>query len=162
VLGVEVGLAPVEETLWSKAFVMERERYDGADVAHLILARAAMMDWQRLLQRFGPHWRVLLSHLILFGFVYPGQADLVPAWLMEDLLRRLRAEKAATETQVCAGTLLSREQYLVDIGAWDYRDARQLPPCTMTDSDIAQWTDAIQHKDEEEHSQTRIFAGPQP
>jgi hypothetical protein len=26
--------------IWSKAFVMERERYDGADVAHVILRRA--------------------------------------------------------------------------------------------------------------------------
>jgi len=162
VLGVEVSLAPVEETLWSKAFVMERERYDGADVAHLILARAPMMDWPRLLQRFGPHWRVLLSHLIMFGFIYPAQEDLVPEWLMEELLRRLREEKAAgTGERVCAGTLLSREQYLSDIDAGRYRDARQLPPCTMTDSDIAQWTEAIQHRDEEQHSQTRIVAGPQ-
>src|SRR4051812_15792099 len=38
VLGVPVKIAPAEETLWSKAFVMERERFDGADVAHLILA----------------------------------------------------------------------------------------------------------------------------
>jgi hypothetical protein len=161
VLGLDVGLAPVEETLWSKAFVMERERYDGADVAHLILARGSMMDWPRLLQRFGPLWRVLLSHLILFGFIYPGQEDVVPGWVMEDLLRRLGEEKSGKAgEQVCAGTLLSREQYLSDVAAGDFRDARQLPPCTMTDSDIAQWTDAIQHRDEEEHSQTRVVAGP--
>jgi hypothetical protein len=165
VLGVEVGLAPVEETLWSKAFVMERERYDGADVAHLFHARAAMMDWPRLLQRFGPHWRVLLAHLVLFGFIYPGQEDAVPTWVMEDLLRRLREDKSNTAgaagEAVCAGTLLSREQYLPDVAGGQYRDARQLPPCTMTDSDIEQWTEAIQHRDEEEHTQTRIVAGPQ-
>jgi hypothetical protein len=161
VLGVQVGLAPVEETLWSKAMVMERERYDGADVAHLLLARAATIDWPRLLQRFGPHWRVLLSHLILFGFIYPGQEDLAPAWVMDELLGRLRARQMASGEKICAGTLLSREQYLVDVDAWGYRDARQLPPCEMSDSDIAQWTEAIQHKDEEEHSQTRVVAGPQ-
>ena len=26
----------MEESLWQKAFIMERERYDGADVAHLL------------------------------------------------------------------------------------------------------------------------------
>ena len=42
-----------EETLWSKAFVMERERYDGADVAHLILAHGERLDWDT------PVWRGL-------------------------------------------------------------------------------------------------------
>ena len=41
VLGVPVKLIPAEENLWSKAFVMERERFDGADVAHLIHAIGA-------------------------------------------------------------------------------------------------------------------------
>ena len=31
------------------------------------------LDWPRLLMRFGDHWRVLLSHLILFGFIYPDK-----------------------------------------------------------------------------------------
>ena len=45
-----VKLAPAEEMIWSKAFIMERERYDGADVAHLLHACARRMDWQRLLR----------------------------------------------------------------------------------------------------------------
>jgi hypothetical protein len=31
VLGIPVRLCPPEEMIWSKAFIMERERYDGAD-----------------------------------------------------------------------------------------------------------------------------------
>ena len=38
VLGLPVPLCPAEEMIWSKAFVAERERYDGADIAHLIRA----------------------------------------------------------------------------------------------------------------------------
>ena len=45
VLGVPVRLCPPEEMIWSKAFIMERERYDGADVAHLILACGRELDW---------------------------------------------------------------------------------------------------------------------
>jgi hypothetical protein len=175
VLEVDVLLAPVEETLWSKAFVMERERYDGADVAHLLLARADSLDWPRLLMRFDPHWRLLLSHLILFGFIYPDQRELVPAWVMDTLLQRLAQERQAKQGDgaqadgaqansaaepVCGGTLLSREQYLVDIDERGYRDARLLPPGTMSEGDAAQWTEAIAHRDEEEHTQTRIVAGP--
>jgi hypothetical protein len=36
VLGVPVKLVPAEEMIWTKAMIMERERYDGADVAHLL------------------------------------------------------------------------------------------------------------------------------
>ncbi len=53
VFGMDVGLCPVEEILWSKGFVMERERFDGADMVHLLCARAEMLDWPRLLDRFG-------------------------------------------------------------------------------------------------------------
>src|SRR4030095_12962312 len=79
VLGLRVQLTPPEESIWSKAYVMERERYDGADVAHLLHTQADRLDWQRLVRRFGPHWRVLLSHLIVFGFIYPADRARIPA-----------------------------------------------------------------------------------
>jgi hypothetical protein len=33
-----------EEVIWSKAFVTERERYDGADIMHVLLACAETLD----------------------------------------------------------------------------------------------------------------------
>jgi hypothetical protein len=125
ILGVPVKVTPCEEMVWSKAFVMERERYDGADVAHLLLGCADHMDWQRLLTRFGSEWRVLLSHLVLFGFIYPGERRRIPAWLMDELLGRLRRElPSAGADNLCQGTLLSITQYKVDVEAWGFRDAR--------------------------------------
>ncbi len=145
VVGEPVRLCPVEETLWSKSLILERERYDGADVAHLLRACARRLDWARLLRRFGPHWRVLLSHLVLFGFIYPGERDKIPRAVMDGLLKRLRADAAPErgEPPVCNGTLLSREQYLIDIEKWGYKDPRLLPTGTMTEEQVIQWTDAI-------------------
>lgn len=143
VLGVPVLLLPAEEMIWSKAFIMERERYDGADVAHLIKARAMELDWQRLLQRFGIHWRVLFSHLLLFGFIYPDERDLIPQWVLERLLHKLRLEKPAATQNLCNGTLLSREQYLGDM-AQGYEDGRLFPYGMMSAKDIASWTQAIE------------------
>lgn len=145
VLGVPVAVAPPEESLWSKAFIMERERYDGADVAHLLREQAGQLDWPRLLARFGAHWRVLLSHLVLFGFIYPAERDRIPAWVMQTLLERLHREAEAPppNTDVCAGTLLSREQYLIDVERQGYRDARVEPTGNMTRQEVAQWTEAI-------------------
>jgi hypothetical protein len=146
VLGIPVRLCPAEEIIWSKAFIMERERYDGNDVAHLLRARGRALDWSRVLRRFGPHWRVLLSHLVLFGFIYPAERTQIPRHVQDDLLRRLQAEMAATPPadKTCQGTLISRAQYLVDIGPWGYRDARLEPGIKMTPADIAHWTRAIE------------------
>lgn len=144
-LGRTVKVSPVEEMLWSKAFIMERERYDGADVAHLLRARAKDIDWHRLLDRFGTHWRVLLSHLVLFGFVYPDERSLIPGWVMRRLLDRLRleVETPAPQDKVCEGTLLSREQYLSDIEERGYQDGRAVPYGNMTEEEIAHWTRSI-------------------
>jgi hypothetical protein len=144
VLNVQVKIAPVEETLWSKAFVMERERFDGADVSHLILALGNRLDWQRMLVRFGPHWRVLLAHLILFGFIYPSARTRVPQWVMEELLGRVQAELASGDgaDPICNGTLLSWSQYLGDVLGGTFRDARIRPYGTMSAEEVARWTSA--------------------
>lgn len=147
-LGVQAGLTPVEESIWSKAFIMERERYDGADIAHLLLARAETIDWHRLLRRFGVHWRVLLAHLVLFGFVYPDERARLPSKLIDRMLEQLRREgrSAPPRSGVCAGTLLSREQYLEDVENRGLRDGREVPYGNMTADDIAEWTQSIPAK----------------
>ena len=143
--GQPVRLVPAEESLWTKAFIMERERFDGADVAHLLKACAATLDWPRLQRRFGAHWRVLLAHLVLFGFIYPGERDAIPGWLLDELLARLRDEATppTAAPKLCAGTLLSREQYLGDLRHDGYIDARLRRAHTMSAADVAHWTQAI-------------------
>jgi len=142
VLGVPVRLCPPEEMIWSKAFVMERERYDGADVAHLFHACGKTMDWARLLRRFNSHWRVLFSHLILFGFVYPADRSRIPDWLHLELMRRLRCEmdSAPAPERLCRGTLLSWSQYLVNVEEWGYTDARHRPQGKLTSDETEKLT----------------------
>jgi hypothetical protein len=146
VLGVPVRIANMEDSVLSKAFIMERERYDGADIAHLLQANAEHVDWPGLLERFGANWRVLLAHLTLFGFVYPGERHRVPQWVMEQLVAKLAEEvrrPSGEDPHVCAGTLLSREQYLHDVERLGYIDGRLTAASTMTEEDVAVWTEAI-------------------
>jgi hypothetical protein len=145
IMGVPVKLCPVEEMIWSKGYVQERERFDGADIAHLIRGRGESMDWARLLRRFGTHWRVIFGHLISFGFIYPAERDKIPRWVLTELCNLLayEIERPMPTGQVCFGTLLSREQYLPDIGRWGYRDARLNPLGPMSAEAIAHWTAAI-------------------
>ena len=139
-----VQLCPAEEMIWSKAFIQERERFDGADVAHIFKSRADRMDWPRLLARFGQNWRVLYSHIVLFGYIYPDSRMLVPSWVMTELNTRLIAEmtSAVPADRICNGPVLSRQQYLPDLEE-GYEDARVAPAGAMTEKQVAVWTEAI-------------------
>jgi hypothetical protein len=149
VLGMPVKIAPVEELLWQKSFVMERERFDGADVVHILRTCAESLDWERVMERFDPYWRLLLSHLVLFGFIYPSERHRVPAHVMSELSRRLDREigGAPADDRVCRGTLISRAQYLLDIGRYGYEDARLFPRGNMSAEDAVYWTWAIENID---------------
>jgi len=147
VLGMPVKIAPVEELLWQKAFVMERERYDGADIAHILRSRAESLDWDRILRRFEDHWQLLLSYVVLFGFIYPSERHRIPDCVLTQLSNRLQQDIAApaSEDRICRGTLLSRAQFLLDIGRYGYEDARLQPRGNMTAEDAVYWTWAIEN-----------------
>ena len=153
-LGVPVKLCPPEEMIWQQAFVMERERYDGANVAHLIRGLQGHLDWSRLLTRFGPHWRVLLAHLVLFGFIYPSHQSDIPKSVMRELLDRIEMEihSQPANEQVCQGTLLSRAQYLVDVESRGYQDARLRPQGSMTQDEVNRWTAPVPREKREHES----------
>ncbi|HXT68676.1 MAG TPA: hypothetical protein VN700_02915 [Vicinamibacterales bacterium] len=145
VLGFDTMLCPAEELIWSKAFIMERERFDGADVLHLIRALGDRLDWRRLRRRFAGHEPVLRAHLILFKYAYPSEASQIPDWLEDELIGAIpRAEPS--NQPVCRGTYLSRAQYLVDVDTWGYADGRLAPFGTMTERNWLIWTNAIDAK----------------
>ena len=138
ILGMPAKIVPAEEMIWQKAYIMERERFDGADVLHIIRSRADELDWDHLLARFGEHWQVLLAHLVLFGFAYPTERDRVPVEVMRGLIARLDRDvgTAYDGDHITQATLLSRYQYQGDVGAGGYGDARLLPPADLTEQDI--------------------------
>jgi hypothetical protein len=142
ILETPVKIIPLEELIWQKAYIMERERFDGADIAHLFLKCGGRIDWEHLLDRFGPDWRVLLSHLVLFGFIYPSKRDSVPRNVMDELLRRIDAEQRSGpfRSNVCNGTFLSRNQFIFDIEADEFLDPRLSGRSAMTAEEIREWT----------------------
>lgn len=141
VLGLDLAICPVEETIWQKSFILERDRCDVADVAHLLRHCGARLDWRRLLKRFGQCHAVLLAQIILFQFIYPGHRDAVPDWVVEELLaRRGKDAQPRSGDKQCFGTLLSATQYLRDIDKEGYFDARMPPHGHMNAGDIEIWT----------------------
>jgi hypothetical protein len=150
VLGMPVKIAPVEEFMWQKSFVMERERFDGADVMHLMRHCADSIDWDRLLARFDRYWPLLLTYLTMFTFVYPSERHRIPTAVFEELLSRQHKQLAAGQNgaeRVCQGTLVSRGQYMIDIGQYGFADARLAPRGNMSAEDCIYWTWAIENVD---------------
>lgn len=140
-MGRRVNICPPEEMIWQKAYIMERERFDGADIAHLLLHCAKDMDWQHLLHRFHRDPQVLLSHLLLFEFIYPSKRNLIPSEVMESLLEA-RKPSVNEAHSLCNGTLLSRAQYLPDVERWGFQDAR-LVGDLLSPEEKKIWTNAI-------------------
>jgi Nucleotidyl transferase of unknown function (DUF2204) len=122
--GSEAMITPATEFLWSKMFMQYHDRYDGADVAHVILKKHEEIDWKRLLAGVELYWEVLLMHLIGFRFSYPSERDLVPRWLFDELTDRLQAQANVPPSTVrmCRGRLLSPADYLVDVRDWGFAD----------------------------------------
>ncbi len=119
-----VRIAPAEELLWHRLFISERHRHDVADVVHLILCVGEALDWERILTRVGAHWPLLLAQLQIFSYVYPGYRSNVPAWVMEQLLERARADAGHDDepADVTRGTLISKFSFAIDVREWGFQD----------------------------------------
>lgn len=122
--GQQVRFLSPEELLWSKSYVRNRERYDGADICHLILKCGKQMDWKHVQDRLDPHWHLLLVDIILFQFVYPGDfMSCIPQWLFDDLMVRAQEQYKLPppHEQVCRGPLIDSTQYAIDVREWNYK-----------------------------------------
>lgn len=115
---------PAEELIWCKLYVQNRERYDGADVNHVMLRYGKKLDWKRLLSHMDKHWHLLLAQLLNFQFVYPSDyPDIIPEWLFVQLLERAARQykQPSSVIRVCRGPIIDQTQYAVDIKEWDYK-----------------------------------------
>lgn len=122
-LGVPCRVLGVEELLASKLFVARRERFDGADVVHLIRACGDRLDWGRVLQLLDAHWELLLWSLVLFAYVYPGRTDLVPERIWADLTTRFLDRVTHPHPEFPSrGTLVDPLMFAIDVNEWGERD----------------------------------------
>ncbi len=126
-LDVPTRIAPVEELIWSKAFVASRDRFDGADIVHLIQAKRGRLDWNHLIDRFREHLQLLHIYVNLFLYVYPSDKDYVPGWVMHKLVGNLEEEmrKPLPKERICRGPLLDRLLFIHDVDEMGYEDPRE-------------------------------------
>jgi hypothetical protein len=135
--GYPTRLCPPEEQLFSKAFVMDRDRFDGTDVNHIIFAQGQRMDWRRLLRRFKTHERVLMAHLMLFGYAYPSERARVPEWVIDEVELAIRKEGPRPQ-KICFGTNMAQKGYGVPLREWGFIDGRLKPHGPLTPQEVGQ------------------------
>lgn len=119
VVGVPTRVLGAEELIASKIFVTRRERFDGADVAHLIYATRDMLDWDRMFELVGDHWEMLLWSLIFYRYVYPRHANEVPYRVWHELLQRF--ERDLIDPKIDApfrGSLIDENMFAIDVKEW--------------------------------------------
>jgi len=69
---------PIEDLIWSKLYVLQRERCDWGDVLNLIDSRPAIIDWEQLLERMGDDTPVLGGVLSVYAWLAPDRASQIP------------------------------------------------------------------------------------
>lgn len=119
ILGVPSKVLAPEELIASKLFVTRRERFDGADIVHVIHGTYGRLDWNRVLTVVGEHWEILLWAMILFHYTYPAHADYIPRAIWDDLLGRLRHELDHPNKRAhFRGSLLDENMFAIDVHEW--------------------------------------------
>jgi hypothetical protein len=82
VFGHEVRLVPPEELMWSKLYVLQRDRCDWPDILNLLYAIGSDLDWDHLVRRVAEDTPLLRGVLSVFSWMCPEQAASIPqpAW----------------------------------------------------------------------------------
>jgi hypothetical protein len=123
ILGVTTRILAAEELLASKLFVVRRERFDGADIVHIIYATGGQLDWSRILELAGAHWEMLLWCLVLFRYVYPAQGHYVPLLVWTQLINRLMFRLLNPDPSArFRGSLVDENMFAIDVKEWGLDD----------------------------------------
>ena len=76
--GELVRVIPVEELIWSKLYVLQRDRCDWPDIFNVIYCTASTLDWDHLLNRVAEDQPLVKGVLSIFSWVCPARATAIP------------------------------------------------------------------------------------
>ena len=123
VFGLSVRVLAPEELIASKIFVTRRERFDGADICHVIYGTRGNLDWPRLMSLAGEHWQMLLWALVLYQYIYPAHTGYVPRQIWDELMERFKVELKHPNYGVdFRGSLIDENMFAIDVTEWSKRN----------------------------------------
>ena len=85
VRGEALAVVPMEEFLWCKLYIMQRDHCDWTDLFNLVYAVGQQLDWEHLLDRLEEDWPLLKGLLTVYVWLCPAQSRELPQSLREEL-----------------------------------------------------------------------------
>ncbi len=79
--GWKLRMLPAEELLWSKLYILQKDRCDWGDLLNILYSRGSQLDWDHLVARVGDDKPVLAALVQLFTWACPGRALALPRGL---------------------------------------------------------------------------------
>jgi hypothetical protein len=107
---------PVEELIWSKLYVFQRERCDWPDVLNLLDAQASSIDWDRLLRRLDRDAPLLAGAMSVFAWLAPDRAATIPSAVWQQLGLRPFVEPGSPDVVQYRASLLESRPWFTRLG----------------------------------------------
>lgn len=80
-----LAVIPIEEFLWCKLYIMQRDHCDWTDVFNVLYAAGPQINWTHVLKRAGEDWPLLKGLLTVYGWLCPESARKLPESLRKKL-----------------------------------------------------------------------------
>src|SRR5581483_2720055 len=85
----QMPVLPVEEFLWCKLYILQRDRCDWPDIINVLYTCGESLDWEVLLRRLGEDVALLRGLVCVYDWVCPHAPARIPASVRRRLgLRR--------------------------------------------------------------------------
>ena len=127
------GCWPRKNWWLQRLFVARRERFDGADIVHVIYGTRGKLDWQRILRLVGRTLgNAALGACTCSGIAIRHKPTTFLKEVWRDLLSRFQdAVSHPDPTAKFRGSLVDDKQFAIDVNEWglenlmqEYRDRR--------------------------------------
>ncbi|MGA8026505.1 MAG: hypothetical protein WB992_05125 [Bryobacteraceae bacterium] len=109
--GERFGLLAPEEELWSKLYVLQRDRCDWPDALNLIYGVGLELDWRHLLARVENDAPLVAALVSIFAWLCPERAREFPSWIWKEL-------RAGPPQSAPASDIAGRHARLLDSRPW--------------------------------------------
>lgn len=76
-----VPVVPPEELIWSKLYVLQKDRSDWPDILNILDATGPFLNWRRLASRLAADAPLLSGVLLVYRWLSPEGAARLPKWI---------------------------------------------------------------------------------
>jgi hypothetical protein len=120
--GMPVSVVSAADMCWMKLFVFQWRRCDWPDIINVIRGTRGQLDWAHLLEKAGPHWRLLSALVNIYDWLCPPERTFIPGWFRAALDERQRLFPPDADSCERRRDLFDSRPWLTKPGAGYHRE----------------------------------------